>query len=50
MITEETIKKLDGLKIEEEYINGSTTTEIQKKYSISWNTLHQYFIVKRVIK
>ncbi len=48
MITEETIKKLDDLKIEEEYINGSTTTEIQKKYSISWNTLHQYFIVKGI--
>ena len=48
MITEETIKKLDDLKIGEEYINGSTTTEIQKKYSISWNTLHQYFIVKGI--
>ena len=40
MIKEETIKKLDNLKIGEEYMNGSTTTEIQKKYGISWNTLH----------
>lgn len=48
MIKEETIKKLDDLKIGEEYMNGSTTTEIQKKYGISWNTLHQYFIVRGI--
>ena len=48
MIKEETIKRLDNLKIGEEYMNGSTTTEIQKKYGISWNTLHQYFIVKNI--
>lgn len=48
MIKEETIRRLDDLKIGEEYMNGSTTTEIQKKYSISWNTLHQYFIVRGI--
>lgn len=48
MIKEETIRRLDDLKIGEEYINGSTTTEIQKKYGISWNTLHQYFIMRGI--
>lgn len=48
MIKEETIRRLDDLKIGEEYMNGSTTTEIQKKYSISWNTLHQYFIMRGI--
>lgn len=48
MITEETIKKLDDLKIGEEYLNGKSTTEIQKEYKISWNTLHQYFILRHI--
>ena len=30
MIKEETIKRLDNLKIGEEYMKGSTTTELQK--------------------
>ena len=48
MITEETTKKLDDLKIGEKYLNGKSTTEIQKEYKISWNTLHQYFILRHI--
>lgn len=48
MIKEDTIEKLDALKVDEEYLNGSTMAEIQNKYGISWHILHQYFIVKGV--
>lgn len=48
MITDKTVEKLDSLNIGQEYLDGATTTEIQEKYHIGWNTLHQYFIVKGI--
>lgn len=48
MITEETIERLDNLRIGEQYVEGKSTTELQKEYKLSWNTLHQYFIVKGI--
>lgn len=48
MITDETIERLDNLRIGEQYVEGKSTTELQKEYKFSWNTLHQYFIVKGI--
>ena len=48
MITEETIKKLDDLKIDELYQNGASTAELRKEFHLAYNTLRQYFIIKKI--
>lgn len=48
MIKEETITRYDELEIDKKYQGGMSTTEICKTFKISWNQLHQYFIIKRV--
>lgn len=48
MIKEETITKYDKLEIDKKYQEGMSITEICKTFKISWNQLHQYFIIKDV--
>lgn len=48
MIKEETITKYDELEIDKKYQEGMSITEICKTFKISWNQLHQYFIIKGV--
>ena len=48
MIKEETITKYDKLEIDKKYQEGMSITEICKTFKISWNQLHQYFIIKGV--
>lgn len=48
MIKEETITRYDELEIGRRYQEGMSTTEICKTFKISWNQLHQYFIVKGI--
>lgn len=48
MIKEETIRRYDELEIDKKYQEGMSTTEICKTFKISWNQLHQYFIIKGV--
>ena len=48
MIKEETIRRYDELEIDKKYQEGMSTTEICKTFKISWNQLHQYFIIKDV--
>jgi hypothetical protein len=48
MIKEETITRYNELEIDKKYQEGMSTTEICKTFKISWNQLHQYFIIKGV--
>lgn len=48
MIKEETITRYDELEIDKKYQEGMSTTEIRETFKISWNQLHQYFIIKGV--
>lgn len=48
MIKEETVTRYDELEIDKKYLEGMSTTEICKTFRISWNQLHQYFIIKGV--
>lgn len=48
MIKEETIKRYDELGIDKKYLEGMSSTEIYKTFKISWNQLHQYFVVKGI--
>lgn len=48
MIKEETITRYDELEIDKKYQEGMSITEICKTFKVSWNQLHQYFIIKGV--
>lgn len=48
MIKEETVTRYNELEIGKKYQEGMSTTEICKTFKISWNQLHQYFIIKGV--
>ena len=48
MIKKETITRYDELEIDKKYQEGMSITEICKTFKISWNQLHQYFIIKGV--
>lgn len=47
-MTERTIKKFEKLRIGEQYVEGKTTTELQKEYHISYRALHEYLIIKGI--
>lgn len=48
MITEETVKKLDSMRVGDLYVQGASCTELSRQFKVSTNTLRQYFIIKKI--